>query len=107
MSQETNEIQGMVQPDGTLVLDKKLDLPAGPVRLTVQPVPASTGSNLVRFQAMMEQIWAGQKARGHIPRTKEEIDAEIQELREEAEEELLAAERLHEECQHARQVAKE
>lgn len=107
MSQETIEVQGNVQADGTLVLDRRLELPAGPVRVTLQPVPVSEGSNLVRFQAMMEQIWAGQKARGHVPRTKEEIDAEIQELREEAEEELQAAERLHEECQRARQVAKE
>ena len=107
MSQETIEVQGNVQADGTLVLDRRLELPAGPVRVTVQPVPVSSGSNLLRFQTMMEQIWAGQKARGHVPRTKEEIDAEIQELREEAEEELQAAERLHEECQHTRQAAKE
>lgn len=107
MSHETIEVQGNVQADGTLVLDRRLELPAGPVRVTVQPVPASAGANLVRFQAMMEEIWAGQKARGHVPRTKEEIDADIQQLREEAEEELQAAERLHDECQRARQVAKE
>jgi hypothetical protein len=56
---------------------------------------------------MMQRIWADQKARGHVPRTKEEIDAEIIQLRAEAEEELQAAERLHEDCQAAREVSKE
>ena len=107
MIQETFETLGTVRADGTLVLDRKLELPAGPVRVTVQPVAVSAGSNVVRFQAMMDQIWSGQNARGHIPRTREEIDAEVQLLREEAEEELQAAERLHEECQRARLVAKE
>jgi hypothetical protein len=100
MSQEAIEVQGMVQADGTLVLDRRLELPPGRVRVTVQPVAAAPDP--VRFQAMMERIWADQKARGHVPRTKEEIDAEIKQLREEAEEELQAAERLHEECQQAR-----
>lgn len=106
MSQETIEVQGMVQADGTLVLDTRLELPAGRVRVTVQPV-AAVAPDPARFQAMMEQIWAGQKARGHVPRTKEEIDAEIKQMREEAEEELQAAERLHEECQRTRQGGEE
>ena len=101
MSDQTIEVQGTVQPNGTLVLDQRLDLPAGRVRVTLQPLAASEPPSLARFQAMMQQIWAGQKDRGHVPRTKEEIDADIRELRDEAEEELQAAERLHEECQGA------
>lgn len=107
MSDQTIEIQGTVQPDGTLALDHRLDLPAGRVRVTLQPLAASEPPNLARFQVMMEQIWAGQNVRGHVPRTREEIDAGIHELRDEAEEELQAAERLHEECQDARQVGDE
>jgi hypothetical protein len=103
MSEESVEVQGMVQADGTLVLDRRLELPPGRVRVTVQPATPAEAPDLARFQAMMAQIWAGQKARGHVPRTKEEIDAEIREMREEAEQELQAAERLHEECQRARQ----
>jgi hypothetical protein len=57
------------------------------------------------IMAVLEQIWADQKARGHVPRTREEIDAEIQQLRDEAEEEMQAVERLHEECQRARAEA--
>jgi hypothetical protein len=106
MTHDPIEVQGIVQADGTLVLDRRLELPAGPVRVTVQPVVASE-ANLSRFQAMMAQIWAGQKARGHVPRTKEEIDSETRQMREEAEEELQAAERLHEESQNARQGSKE
>lgn len=95
MSRETIEVKGYVQADGTLSLDRKLDLPAGPVQVTVKPASTSDSPDLARFQALMEQIWAGQKARGHTPREKEQIDAEIQALREEAEQELQNAERLH------------
>ena len=105
MNRETLEVQGTVQPDGSLVLDEKLNLPAGRVRVTVQP--RSEPLNPVRFLAMMERIWADQKARGHVPRSREEIDAEISELRDEAEEEMQAAERLHDECQRARQQSRE
>ncbi len=98
MSQEPVEVQGEIRADGMLVLDQRLDLPAGRVHVTIQPA-AATVPDVAGFQAMMERIWAGQQARGHIPRSKEEIDAEVRKLREEAEEELQAAERLHEECQ--------
>ncbi len=55
------------------------------------------------FWQMMEGIWAAQKARGHVPRAKEEIDAEIRTMRDEAEEEMQEVERLQEECRLARQ----
>jgi len=32
------------------------------------------------FFQMMEEIWAGQRARSHIPRTEEEVEAERREL---------------------------
>jgi len=46
----------------------------------------------------MQAIWAGQAARGHVPREKAQIDAEIKALRDEAEEEMQQVERLHEEA---------
>jgi hypothetical protein len=107
MSQEPIEVQGQVRADGTLVLDQPLELPAGRVRVTVQPLATSEAPNVVRFRELMERIWAGQKARGHVARTKEEIDSEIRQGRQEAEEELRAAERLHEECQRGRQGSEE
>jgi hypothetical protein len=107
MSQELIEIQGSVKADGTLMLDHQLDLPEGRVRVTVQPMKPATTPDPVRFQALMAQIWAGQKARGHVPRSKEEIDAEVRKLREEAEEEFQAAEQLHEAGQSAGKAEKE
>jgi hypothetical protein len=99
MRQETLEVQGTVQPDGSLVLDQKLKLPAGRVRVTVEPCSESTKPNVARFLALMEEIWAGQRTRGHVARTKEEIDAEIDQIRQDSEEEMQALERLHQDCQ--------
>lgn len=96
MQPGTVEIEGTVREDGTLVVEEKLPLPAGRVRVTVQPVSAMTPAD--QFWAGMHAIWAGQAARGHVPREKAEIDAEIKALRDEAEEEMRAFERLHEEA---------
>jgi hypothetical protein len=96
-------LEGTVHADGTLELDERLPLPAGRVRVTVQTFDVPQVPNQARFWDMMERIWADQKARGHVPRTREEIDAEINRLRDEAEQEVQAVERLHEECQRARQ----
>ena len=89
MTPDTVEIEGMVRKDGTLVLPEKLPLPAGRVRLTVQPISSMTPAD--QFWAGMHAIWAGQAARGHVPRKKAEINAEIKALRDEAEEEMKQA----------------
>lgn len=89
------EIAGVVGDDGTLVIHEKIALPPGPVRVTVQP--ASSMSPEEQFWTGMRAIWAGQAARGHVPREKAEIDAEIAAFREEMEEEMKEYDRLHEE----------
>jgi len=94
-------VQGRVQPDGTLEVTQKVNLPAGPVHVTVQPVTEPVQPD--PFWRMMESIWADQRASGRTPRTREEIDAEIEVLRNEAEEEMQAVERLQEECRRARE----
>ena len=76
-------VEGTVKPDGTLELDGKLDLPPGRVQLIVQPLAELPKDD--PFWQMMNGIWAAQKARGHLPRTKEEIDAEIHDMRQDAE----------------------
>jgi hypothetical protein len=96
-------IEGTVKPDGSLELDRKLDLPPGRVQLIVEPLPDLPKDD--PFWQMMEGIWAAQKSRGHVSRTKEEIDAEIRLMRDEAEEEVQEVERLQEECRLARQRA--
>jgi hypothetical protein len=100
MNQEIR-VLGTIQADGTLVLDEKLSLPPGRVQVNVQQLDQVQGDHRVDFLARMEKIWAGQEARGHISRSREEIDADINCLRNDAEEEMKAVERLHEQCQQA------
>jgi hypothetical protein len=63
-------VEGMVQPDGTLEVTQKVDLPAGRVQVTVQPVADTIQPD--RFWTMMESIWAAQLAGGRTARTRED-----------------------------------
>jgi hypothetical protein len=99
MSQNTVIVQGTVTADGTLELAEKLTVPAGRVQVAIQPLPDVSSDP---FLQRMEKIWAGQRARGYVARTREEIDAELRELREDGLAEIEATERLHEDCQRAR-----
>ncbi len=94
-------VLGVIRSDGGLELDHPLSLPAGRAQVTVQPLPSCSDQD--RFWKMMEGIWADLKANGHQPRTREEIDADIKTLRDEAEEEMQAIERLQEECRAAKE----
>jgi hypothetical protein len=76
----TNEVLGVVRPDGSLELSGKLTVPPGRVRVRVEslePLPQPTES-LVEF---VERTRRELEAAGHKFRTKEEIDAELEELR--------------------------
>jgi hypothetical protein len=79
-------VEGTVNPDGSLELDSKLELPPGRVQLIVQPLPELPVDD--PFWQMMKGIWAARKARGQVPRTKEEIDAEIDTMRQESGEKM-------------------
>jgi hypothetical protein len=94
------EIQGTLREDGTLLLDEKPNLPPGRVKVTVEPVVDLTQTDVWQ---VLERIWAGQRARGHVPRPREEIDAELEASRQEDEERMQALERIHQDCQQARQ----
>jgi hypothetical protein len=85
-------VQRTVRADGTLELDEKLPLPAGRVQIIVQPVIQPPHDP---FWEMMERLWAGQRARGHMPRSVEEVEAERRALRDESEEEIREAGRAH------------
>jgi hypothetical protein len=100
MSMHQIVLQGIVESDGTLKLDQPVPLPPGAVEVTIKQ-QFETATSLDPFWATMEEIWAGQRLRGHVPRSKAEIDAEIASLRDEAEKEMLAVERIHTECQQA------
>ena len=98
------EMQGTLQPNGTLILDEKPALPLGRVRVALQAISAEAESG-ADVLAVLLGIRAEQKARGQVPRTKEEIDTAVTATRNEDEERLLAIERLHEECQRSGSVA--
>jgi hypothetical protein len=91
-------VRGVVKDDGTLELAEKVNLPPGPVQVTVQPAPEE-GS----LAALMERIWAGQRARGFVPRTAEQVEAERRAMRDESEEEIQEAIRIHMEGRRLRE----
>jgi hypothetical protein len=90
------ELQGTLRPDGTLVLDTRPALPPGRVRVTVRPLE----SDVIE---VLHRIHAEQSASGHVPRSRDRIDADLAAMRQEDEERMQQIERLHEECQCARQ----
>lgn len=93
-------IQGTLREDGAILLDQKPDLPPGRVKVIVEPLPDLTQTDVWQ---VLERIWAGQRARGHVSRSREEIDAELEASRQEDEERMQALERIHQEGQQARQ----
>jgi hypothetical protein len=101
MQDTSIELNGTLRPDGTLVLDERPNLPAGRVRVRVESVPHATAA-AEGFWTRMQAIWAAQEARGHTPRSVEEIEAERKALRDDSEEEIRAALRIYEESERAR-----
>jgi hypothetical protein len=80
MSHPIAEVQGTLHPDGTLVLEEKPSIPPGKVRVTLQPavqVPADDP-----FWKQVQAIWDSLK--GRRPRTREEIDASLRKLDDDA-----------------------
>jgi hypothetical protein len=100
MTTNTNVIQGTLREDGTLLLDQMPDLPPGRVKVTLEPAADLTQTDVWQ---VVERIWAGQSARGHVPRSPQEIDAELAASRQEDEERMQSLERIHQGCQPAGQ----
>jgi hypothetical protein len=87
MSATTNEMLGIVRADGTLELAGKLTVPPGRVRVRIESLepPAQPTESLIEFvQRSRREL----EASGHRFRTREEIDAELEELRSEWDEPL-------------------
>jgi hypothetical protein len=78
-------VRGTLKEDGTLELADKPELPPGPVRVILEPLDPSADSRPGLLE-ILDQIHAGQRARGFKGRTKEEIDAQIAADRAEEEE---------------------
>jgi hypothetical protein len=90
-------LEGVVKPDGTLELSEKVNFPPGPVQVIVQ----ERDDFLIR----MEKIRANLRATGYTPRSEEEVEAERRALRDESEEEIQEAIRIHMECEEHRKRA--
>jgi hypothetical protein len=107
MSITETVIEGTIQADGTLVLDEKPNLPPGRVTLVVRQETRSEPPQLLGddFFQMMEEIWAGQNARGHVPRTEAEVEAERRERLAGWAKRQQAIEQLQEESRRLREEA--
>lgn len=72
-------VTGTLADGRTVTLDEALPLTNHRVRLVVDPL-----SSAKRRQPgeVLEEIWARQRARGHVPPTREEVDAYIRAERE-------------------------
>lgn len=95
-------VQGTLKPDGTLELDEKPNLPPGRVQVTVASTVVSPGVK-EDLWTLLERIWAERKAMGLKPRTREEIDADVQALRDELEDHAKQVEGFQEEAWKARE----
>jgi hypothetical protein len=89
------ETEGVLRDDGTLMLDSKPNLPAGRVRVTMQVLGEAPD-----LLEVLERIHAEQAASGHMPRSREEIDADIAAMRQEDEGAMRGIECLRKDQHH-------
>jgi hypothetical protein len=82
-------LPGSVTVDGLLELKQPVPLPAGPVEVTIKVLGHASEDTWT----VLERIWAESKALGLHSRTAEQIDADLNALRAEAEEEVQELER--------------
>jgi hypothetical protein len=90
MSTQQVIVHGHIRPDGTLEVDEKVNMPPGPVSVTVQ---AAAAASRKRTLQVLEEIWSQREALGLAGRTKEEIDAEINAMRDQDAERLREIEK--------------
>jgi hypothetical protein len=73
-------IKGTLNADGSLELAERPSLPAGPVEVTIRSLPTANtvGEDFLQY---LQQARTELEASGAMFRTKEEIDADLDELR--------------------------
>jgi hypothetical protein len=101
MHSQAVTLEGVIGQDGALTLNDKPGLKPGPVRVTVESIGISAEQRL-NFQQLTDLIMHFKEQRGESGRTREEIDADVAAMRDEAEEEFLKIERLQEEIARER-----
>jgi hypothetical protein len=96
MSLTETVIEGTLQPDGTLVLDGKPNLPAGRVTVVLRQEAEIVLPKDDPFWQRMQTMWAIPIGRGNVGGT--HTLAEVRKMREEWEDHQQAIERLQDEC---------
>lgn len=91
MNGPSAELEGTLRADGTIVLDEPPTLPPGRCRITLRR--ADEGPDVIE---VLQRIRAEQAASGHLPRSRERIDADLQGLRGEDEGRMEEIEKAHE-----------
>jgi hypothetical protein len=100
MSTTVVTVEGVVRQDGTVEVVEKVSLPAGKVQVTLIPWPALPQDD--PFWQMMQKIWDGQKARGHVARSELEVDSEREAMRDEWDTRMAEIARIQEEADKLR-----
>jgi hypothetical protein len=72
-------LTGTIRDDQTVVLDEPLPLKSGRVRLTLESLRPEPRKS---YREVLAEIRRRQRARGHQPRSREEIDAYLASERE-------------------------
>ena len=80
MSVKETTVRGTLSPDGILVLDEKPQVPPGRVQVMLRPL-ADSSPPRDHWWDYLQQARADLERSGRHFRTKEEIDAEIDDLR--------------------------
>jgi hypothetical protein len=93
MSTQQVNLHGQIRPDGTLQIEEKINLPPGPVNVTLETTKQVKPRESTR--QVLKEIAERQQATGRQPRTKEEIDAEIDAMRNEDEQRMREIEQIY------------
>ena len=102
MSLTETVLEGTILADGTLLLDRKPNLPVGRVTVLLRCLPAVTLPSNDAFWQRMQAIWAIPVAGGDAAANRSL--EEVRSMREEWDEHQEAIERLQDECRSARQA---
>src|SRR6516164_3744270 len=100
MSVPAITLEAVVKPDGTLELGERLSLPPGRVQLTIVPLPELPPND--PFWQRMQARWAAQRARGHVPRSTQEVEEGRQAVRDEWEDRMRRIEQSQVEAARTR-----
>jgi hypothetical protein len=100
MSVHAVTLEAVVKPDGTLELGERIALPPGRVQVTIVPIPQLPPND--PFWQRMQALWAAQRARGHVPRSVQEVEEERQAVREEWDDRMRRIEQIQAEAARAR-----